>query len=165
MCYTKCGPLENTVYTKCQMALSSRQHQSPVFSRRWSEHTDRKVKLKPTVLFRTTPTLFISYFHHAKFKILLNSVLWNFVGCSSWAWEFTDNERAQHNPTLKIISNTFSNTILNKISFWQWRTVYKWTSACKPWPCGPLLKYAFNKFNLTRKEKQNNSVKKVLVNL
>ena len=32
------------------------QHQSPAFSRRKLEHTDRNVELKPTVPFRTTPT-------------------------------------------------------------------------------------------------------------
>ena len=36
--------------------LSSMQHQSPAFSRRQSEQTDRNVELKSTVLFRTTLT-------------------------------------------------------------------------------------------------------------
>ena len=40
-----------------QQYLSSIQHQSPAFSRRRSEHTDRNVELKATVIFRTTPTV------------------------------------------------------------------------------------------------------------
>ena len=36
---------------------SSMQHQSQIFSRKWSEQTEWNVELmKPTVLFRTTPT-------------------------------------------------------------------------------------------------------------
>ena len=34
----------------------SLQYDFSSFSRRRSEHTDRNVELKPTVLFRTTPT-------------------------------------------------------------------------------------------------------------
>ena len=47
------------------------------FSRRWSGLTDRNVELKPSVFFRTTPThleIIKSYFHRAKFQILLTSL-------------------------------------------------------------------------------------------
>ena len=47
--------LPNIYILSLQTAVSLHK-QSVTFSRRRSEHTDRKVELKPTVLFRTTPT-------------------------------------------------------------------------------------------------------------
>ena len=76
-------PFLKPEYKKNSIFMSRVYETKKAFSRRRSEHTDRNVKLKPTVLFRTTPThqrqsihgvttnLSMAYFHHAKFQILL----------------------------------------------------------------------------------------------